>query len=105
MRGRPTSKETREKIISEYQNGATIINLMRRYKLSDKTVKRIVGIYEFDYSKKNNDKNNVNAENIITEYINNRIASLNEQIIKLSNEKMKLQEFNDYLIKADKGDE
>ena len=56
MRGCPTSKEIREKIKCEYQNGAEIPNLMHRYRLSDKTIKRIVGIYEFDYDKANKAK-------------------------------------------------
>lgn len=103
MRGYPTSKETREKIKYEYQNGAKIPNLMHRYKLSDKTIKRIVGIYEFDYNKvkRNNSSNsnieNAAAEDVIITYINNRIAYLNEQIVKLSEEKKKLQSFYDYL--------
>lgn len=107
MRGHYTTREEREKIIAEYQNGAKIPNLMHRYKLSDKTIKRIVGIYKFNYSDNGENKNDVdvNVENVVTEYINNRIAYLNEQIIKLSNEKMKLQEFNDYLFKTEKGDE
>ena len=101
MRGRYTTEEEREKIRMEYQNGAKIPNLAHRYKLSDKTIKRIVGIYDFDYSrtKKGETKSNIaDAEKVVTEYINNRINYLNEQIIKLSDEKKKLREFCDYLI-------
>lgn len=93
MRGYPTTPEIREKILAEYQNGAKIPNLMHRYKLSDKTIKRIVGLYEFDYHRTKKSKNKVNAvdaEKAITEYINNRINYLNEQIVKLSEEKKEI---------------
>lgn len=110
MRGYPTSEETREKIKYEYQNGAKIPNLMHRYKLSDKTIKRIVGIYEFDYDKaskvkRNNPNTNIEntvVENVVMNYINNRIKYLNEQIVKLSEEKRKLREFYDYLTEPEK---
>jgi hypothetical protein len=111
MRGRYTTKEERESIRREYQNGAKIGNLVYRYKVSDKTIKRIVGLYEYPYAENKKDvkqitditdtnaNSDATAEKVITEYINNRINYLNEQIIKLSNEKRKLQDFYDYLNK------
>ena len=113
MRGYPTTPEIREKILAEYQNGAKIPNLMHRYKLSDKTIKRIVGVYEFDYHKTKKSENKAKkanvvdaeaekAEKVVTEFIESRIRYLNEQIVKLSDEKKKLREFYDYLTENEK---